>query len=133
MKPIKIAMMSLTHGHTRKYFQTLRDSPRLEWIAASAADDVVRQRFHRAVDGVPCYASDEEMLDRPELVRTMSVKPPIGFGRVRLLRIEGVDLQPCGGTHVASTAEVGALRIAKIEKKSARTRRVTIEFAQEAT
>ena len=68
MKPIKIAMMSLTHGHTRKYFQTLRDSPRLEWIAASAADDVVRQRFHRAVDGVPCYASAEEMLDRhPEI------------------------------------------------------------------
>jgi misacylated tRNA(Ala) deacylase len=47
---------------------------------------------------------------------------------VRLLRIDGVDLQPCGGTHVANTAEIGALRISKIEKKSARTRRVTIEF-----
>jgi misacylated tRNA(Ala) deacylase len=74
------------------------------------------------------WITDEALAAQPELVRTMSVKPPVGFGRVRLLRIEGVDLQPCGGTHVASTAEVGALRIARIEKKSARTRRVVLEF-----
>lgn len=63
------------------------------------------------------------------LVRTMSVKPPMGLGRVRLLRIEGIDLQPCGGTHVRNTAEIGALRVAKIEKKSARTRRLILELA----
>ena len=75
------------------------------------------------------WITDDEMAQRPELVRTMSVKPPIGLGRVRLLRIDGVDLQPCGGTHVANTREIGALRVAKIEKKSARTRRVVLELA----
>ena len=75
------------------------------------------------------WITDEELDARPELVRTMSVKPPRGVGRVRLLEIDGVDLQPCGGTHVANTGEIGALRIAKIEKKSARSRRVVLEFA----
>jgi misacylated tRNA(Ala) deacylase len=75
------------------------------------------------------WITDEELDAKPDLVRTMSVKPPRGVGRVRLLEIEGVDLQPCGGTHVANTREIGALRIAKIEKKSARSRRVVLEFA----
>ena len=74
------------------------------------------------------WITDEELDRQPELVRTMSVKPPRGVGRVRLLEIEGVDLQPCGGTHVANTREIGRLRVAKIEKKSARTRRVVLEF-----
>ncbi len=78
-----------------------------------------------AIDSI----SDEEMAERPELVRTMSVKPPVGLGRVRLVRIEGIDLQPCGGTHVANTSEIGALRVAKIEKKTSRTRRVVLAFA----
>jgi len=75
------------------------------------------------------WITDEELDQKPELVRTMSVKPPRGVGRVRLLEIDGVDLQPCGGTHVANTREIGKLRVAKIEKKSARTRRVVLEFA----
>jgi misacylated tRNA(Ala) deacylase len=75
------------------------------------------------------WITDEELDAKPELVRTMSVKPPRGVGRVRLLEIDGVDLQPCGGTHVANTREIGALRVTKIEKKSARSRRVVIEFA----
>jgi misacylated tRNA(Ala) deacylase len=58
----------------------------------------------------------------------MSVSPPLGFDRVRLLRIQDVDLQACGGTHVRNTREIGAVRVAKIEKKSARTRRVVLEF-----
>ena len=78
------------------------------------------------------WVTDEELESKPELVRTMSVAPPKGFGRVRLLEIEGVDLQACGGTHVANTREIGAIRVAKIEKKSARSRRVVIEFAQDA-
>ncbi len=65
----------------------------------------------------------------PQLVKSMSVSPPRGFGRVRLMRVADVDLQACGGTHVANTAEIGAIRVAKIEKKSARTRRVVLEFA----
>lgn len=74
------------------------------------------------------WITDEEMAARPELVRTMSVKPPVGFGRVRLLRIDQIDLQPCGGTHVGNTSEIGALRVAKIEKKTARTRRLVMEL-----
>jgi misacylated tRNA(Ala) deacylase len=76
------------------------------------------------------WITDEELDAKPELVRTMTVKPPRGVGRIRLLEIDGVDLQPCGGTHVANTREIGALRIAKIEKKSARSRRVVIEFVE---
>ena len=75
------------------------------------------------------WITDEELDAKPELVRTMSVKPPRGMGRIRLLEIDGVDLQACGGTHVANTREIGALRVAKIEKKSARSRRVVLEFA----
>lgn len=75
------------------------------------------------------WISDDEMRANPQLVKSMSVSPPIGFGRVRLLRVRDIDLQPCGGTHVANTAEIGAVRVAKIEKKSARTRRVVLEFA----
>jgi misacylated tRNA(Ala) deacylase len=75
------------------------------------------------------WISDEEMLANPQLVKSMSVSPPIGFGRVRLLRVHDVDLQPCGGTHVRNTREIGDVRVAKIEKKSARTRRVVLEFA----
>src|SRR5436190_7615828 len=79
------------------------------------------------------WITDAELETKPELVRTMSVKPPQGVGRVRLLDIDGVDLQPCGGTHVANTSEIGALRVAKIEKKSARSRRGVVGFATPAT
>jgi misacylated tRNA(Ala) deacylase len=78
------------------------------------------------------WITDAELDAKPELVRTMSVQPPRGQGRVRLLEIDGVDLQPCGGTHVANTAEVGAVVVTKIEKKSAMTRRVVLGFADTA-
>lgn len=74
------------------------------------------------------WITEEELAAQPDLVRTMSVRPPKGKGKVRLLEIEGVDLQPCGGTHVRSTAEVGAVRIGKIEKKGKRNRRVNIHL-----
>ncbi|MCY4542951.1 MAG: alanyl-tRNA editing protein [Rhodobacteraceae bacterium] len=74
--------------------------------------------------------SDEELAANPQLVKTMAVKPPTGAGLVRLVRIgsgeDTVDLQPCGGTHVASTAEIGPVRIGKIQKKGRRNRRVNI-------
>jgi misacylated tRNA(Ala) deacylase len=75
------------------------------------------------------WITDDELRASPQLVKSMSVGPPLGFGRVRLVRTGDVDLQPCGGTHVRNTAEIGAVRVAKIEKKSARTRRVVLEFA----
>lgn len=68
MKPLKIAMMSLTHGHTRKYYQTLKENPQLEWVAVSAADDDVKQLFLRSVDGIPCYDNELDMLNaHPEI------------------------------------------------------------------
>ena len=79
------------------------------------------------------WISDEELQRQPELVRTMSVAPPSGSGKVRLVRFHDVDLQPCGGTHVASTAEIGPVRVKKIEKKGKRNRRITILFAGPAT
>ena len=74
------------------------------------------------------WISDAELDANPDLVRTMSVQPPRGKGQVRLLEIEGVDLQPCGGTHLKSTAEVGRVRIGKVEKKGRRNRRVNIHL-----
>jgi misacylated tRNA(Ala) deacylase len=74
------------------------------------------------------WIDDAELAARPELVRTMSVKPPTGAGQVRLLDIEGVDLQPCGGTHVRNTAEIGPVEIAKIENKGRQNRRINVAF-----
>lgn len=77
----------------------------------------------------PRWITDEELAAHPELVRTMTVKPPTGHGRVRLLDIGGIDLQPCGGTHVRRTGEIGAVSVAKIENKGKQNRRVNIVFA----
>jgi misacylated tRNA(Ala) deacylase len=74
------------------------------------------------------WISEEELDANPDLVRTMSVQPPRGKGSIRLLEVEGIDLQPCGGTHVKSTAEVGAVRIGKVEKKGRQNRRVNIHL-----
>jgi misacylated tRNA(Ala) deacylase len=75
------------------------------------------------------WITDADLDANPGLVRSMSVQPPRGSGRVRLVEVQGVDLQPCGGTHVSNTAEIGAVVVTKIEKKSARTRRVVLGFA----
>ena len=73
------------------------------------------------------WITDEQLLAQPELVRTMSVKPPMGMGRVRLLSIgENVDLQPCGGTHVKTTTEIGPVDVLKIESKGKQNRRVVV-------
>jgi len=71
---------------------------------------------------------EEADLD-PGLIRTMSVKPPTGVGRIRLLEIPDVDLQPCGGTHVKSTAEIGPVEVTKVEKKGRQNRRVHVVLA----
>jgi misacylated tRNA(Ala) deacylase len=78
------------------------------------------------------WISEAELDANPGLVRSMSVQPPRGLGRVRVLEIEGVDLQPCGGTHVSNTREIGNVIVTKIEKKSAMTRRVVLGFAEPA-
>jgi misacylated tRNA(Ala) deacylase len=75
------------------------------------------------------WITEAELDANPGLVRSMSVQPPRGQGRVRLVEVAGVDLQPCGGTHVDNTADIGAVVVTKIEKKSAKTRRVVLSFA----
>ncbi len=74
------------------------------------------------------WISDAELDASPELVRTMSVSPPRGSGKVRLVNFDGIDLQPCGGTHVASSGEIGAVRVSKTEKKGKQNRRVIVVF-----
>lgn len=76
------------------------------------------------------WISDDELAANPELVRTMSVRPPVGAGSVRLVEIPGVDLQACGGTHVRNTGEIGAVRVIEILSKGKRNRRVIVGFAQ---
>ncbi len=80
------------------------------------------------------WITDAELDAAPEMVKTMKVKPPMGEGRVRLVRIgtgdATVDLQPCGGTHVRATAEIGPVRIGKIEKKGRENRRVNLHFVE---
>jgi misacylated tRNA(Ala) deacylase len=74
------------------------------------------------------WISDEELTANPGLVKTMSVKPPMGTGKVRLIEIAGLDLQPCGGTHVCSTGEIGNVAVTQIEKKGKQNRRVRLAF-----
>ncbi|MEP3245052.1 MAG: alanyl-tRNA editing protein [Sneathiella sp.] len=74
------------------------------------------------------WITDEELDAQPDLVKTLSVKPPRGSGKVRLIKVSDVDLQPCGGTHVRNTSEIGAVRVRKIEKKGRQNRRVSLIF-----
>jgi len=82
----------------------------------------------------PRWIGDDELAAHPELVRTMSVKPPTGMGRVRLMEVAGpdgaVDLQPCGGTHIRNTAEIGPVALGKIENKGRQNRRINVAFAE---
>lgn len=75
------------------------------------------------------WITDDELDANPQLVKTMRVKPPRGTGRVRLVEIEGIDLQPCGGTHVRRTGEIGEVTVTEIEKKGKQNRRVRIALA----
>jgi misacylated tRNA(Ala) deacylase len=75
------------------------------------------------------WITDAELIAKPDLVKTMSVKPPMGTGRVRLVEIAGLDLQPCGGTHVRNTREIGPVIVTGIEKKGKLNRRVRIALS----
>jgi misacylated tRNA(Ala) deacylase len=95
--------------------------------------ETIEARLHElissSVETRPTWITDAELDARPELVKTMSVAPPRGEGRVRLLEIPGVDLQACGGTHVKNTAEIGRLAVARIRSEGKRNKRVTLAFA----
>ena len=114
---------SITAGYARLDFH-MNEPLNKETLTAGIARLVAESHAvsHR-------WISEAELDANPGLVRSMSVQPPRGLGRIRVLEIEGLDLQPCGGTHVANTAEVGDVVVTKIEKKSAMTRRVVLGFA----
>jgi misacylated tRNA(Ala) deacylase len=115
---------SITAGYARLDFHMTEplDKDALSAGIARLVDEAhpVRQR----------WITEAELDAHPGLVRSISVQPPRGQGRVRLVEVAGVDLQPCGGTHVDNTADIGAVVVTKIEKKSAKTRRVVLGWAQ---
>lgn len=112
------------------------DKGRLDFDMPEAPSDrdalerALQALIDRDLEVTESWISDAELAANPGLVKTMSVAPPTGQGRVRLVRIgqgpDQVDLQPCGGTHVGRTGEIGRIRLGKIEKKGARNRRVNM-------
>ena len=88
-------------------------------------NDIIQQNHPMTLQ----WITDAEMESQPDLVRTMSVKPPMGSGKVRLVKFGDADLQPCGGTHVANSGEIGRVRVESIKNKGKQNRRITIEFA----
>ena len=108
---------------SRLDFNLEGDVPAKEWVTEEINKLIALDR-----PVTPQWITDEELAARPELVKTMSVRPPMGAGRVRLLAIEGIDLQACGGTHVARTGEIGRVECIKIENKGKMNRRFIIAF-----
>lgn len=109
---------------SRLDFNLLGEVPAKEWVTEEINKLIALDR-----PVTPQWITDEELAARPELVKTMSVRPPMGAGRVRLLAIEGIDLQACGGTHVARTGEIGRVECIKIENKGKMNRRFVIALA----
>ena len=99
----------------------------------AAIEGVLNSLIARDLPVSEDWITDEELEANPALVKTMSVRPPMGQGRVRLIRIgagaDQIDLQPCGGTHVARTGEIGRVELGRIEKKGRLNRRVSIHLA----
>ncbi|MGQ0383895.1 MAG: alanyl-tRNA editing protein [Gammaproteobacteria bacterium] len=95
-------------------------------LNAERIEQGTNELIARGIATQTVWITDAELDAHPELVKTMSVQPPRGAGRVRLLRIPGIDLQPCGGTHVADIAEIGGIRVLKIRSEGRRNRRVEI-------
>ena len=98
-------------------------------LDAAKIEREVNEVIARAIATETVWITDEELDARPELVKTMSVQPPRGSGRVRLLKIPGIDLQPCGGTHVKNIAEIGGIRVVRIRNEGKRNKRVEIALA----
>ncbi len=110
-------------------------SARLEFDLPEPPDKAALQEqlnalTHRDIPMRTRWITDEELDAQPELVRTLSVQPPRGAGRIRLVEFEGVDQQPCGGTHVANAREIGDIRIDSIKKKGRLNRRITISLVE---
>ena len=110
------------------------DRGRLDFDMPDAPGDIaaIEAALNRLIDRdlavTDEWITDADLLANPGLVKTLSVMPPMGQGRVRLVRIGQIDLQPCGGTHVARTSEIGRIAMGRVEKKGRQNRRVTVEL-----
>lgn len=91
-----------------------------------AVEDALNRLIDRDLPVTESWITDEALLADPSIIKTMSVKPPTGQGRVRLVRIGEIDLQPCGGTHVARTGEIGHITLGRVENKGRQNRRVSL-------
>jgi misacylated tRNA(Ala) deacylase len=111
---------NISDGYARLDFD-LAESPDKEELA-----NKLNQMIQQDLTLSTRWITDEEMAANMDLVKTMSVKPPMGAGKVRLVEVPDTDLQPCGGTHVRSTAEIGEVYIKKIEKKGKQNRRIKV-------
>ncbi len=126
-------LLSVALPHPVTGGQIGADESRLDFDIPDALDkDKIAADLEALIQGdhkvTTEWITDEELDANPDLVKTMAVKPPRGSGKVRLVRIGTVDLQPCGGTHVASTKEIGTVAVTKIEKKGRQNRRVRIRL-----
>jgi misacylated tRNA(Ala) deacylase len=101
----------------------------LSQLNAEHIERATNELIARALATETTWFTDEELDAQPELVKTMSVAPPRGTGRVRLLKIPGIDLQPCGGTHVANIGEIGAIRVLRIRSEGKHNKRVEITLS----
>jgi len=125
--PLPVTGGSISAGKGRLDF----DMPEAV-VDRDALEASLRTLVARDLPVSEAWITDAELAAQPELIKTMSVAPPRGAGRVRLVRIgqgsDQVDLQPCGGTHVRTTAEIGKLRIGKMEKKGRQNRRIYLHI-----
>src|SRR4029077_5182635 len=96
----------------------------LSQLSAERIEGETNALIASAVATETVWITDAELDAQPDLVKTMSVQPPRGAGQVRLLRIPGIDLQPCGGTHVANIKEIGAIKVLRIRSEATHTKRV---------
>ena len=122
--PYPVDGCSITAAYARLDFHTA------EPIDKDALNAGLARHVAAAVPVRSRWIDDAELDANPQLVRSMRVKPPRGSGRVRVIDVAGIDQQPCGGTHVANTADIGPVIVTKVEKKSAMTRRVILGFAE---
>ena len=127
--PLPVTGGSISDGKGRLDFD-MPEAPENK----DALTDALNSLIARDLDVSETWITDDELAANPGLVKTMSVAPPTGTGRVRLVRIgqgdDQVDLQPCGGTHVAHTGEIGNVRLGRIEKKGRQNRRVYLHLDQ---
>lgn len=121
--PYPVTGGQVSDGKGRLDFDMAEAPPDKDTITAKLNELIASDRTV-----TPRWVTDAELDANPELVKTMSVRPPRGSGRVRLIEVDGLDLQACGGTHVRRTGEIGAVRVRKIESKGRQNRRVLLEF-----